>query len=353
MRIPTNFCSRPVFWLLTLLVVVITTIGSTRAHAQTCYQGSLGPEDVTITLPATVTIPRDAPAGTILAQGTVAFTNGPGTTNATNVTQGMQNLYGVYCSTSANLIYSNLIGGASANGVMPTSLSGIGFSISGSTGTVLNTGTTTLAASAWSNCGTNVTYCVLILSNAITVKLIKTGPVTGMQVFPAGEIFSATIGGLPLASVSIASPVQVIGQTCTVTTPSVLVSLGTVPLKTFTSVGSASSPVPFQIGLDCSGVTTNVGVTFTDITNPGNTTSNLSLTGDSTATGVGIQIMNSGSPVQYGADASVAGNPGQIMLGTVSNASQNLAFAGRYVQTGSTVTPGVADGIATFTMSYQ
>ena len=91
---------------------------------------------------------------------------------------------------------------------------------------------------------------------------------------------------------------------------------------------------------------------LTDVNNPDNTTSILSLTSASTAAGVGIQIVSGESPVGFGPDSSAAGSTNQVMLGTISNTSRNIPFAGRYVQTGS-IAPGTVDGVATFNMSYQ
>lgn len=338
MRVSSHFRPRSAFWLFALVAAVLM-LGPLRANAQ-CSLGSAGAQAFNITLPATATIPRDAPVGTVLAQGSANFTFNSAAPS------------GVHCTSAATAVYANLIGGASTNGVMPTSLSGVGFTVQ-TNGTAINSGTVSLPATFFTTgCG-NTTVCYGYLGGPITVALVKTGPITGTQVFPAGQVLSLTVGGIVAATVSVANPVQVMGQTCTVTTPSVSVSLGTVASKTFTSVGSSSTPTSFQIGLNCTGVTTNVGITFTDATNPGNATSTLSLTDDSSATGVGIQILYSGSPVQYGADSSVAGNAGQVMLGSINDTSQNLNFSGRYVQTGSAVTAGTADGIATFTMSYQ
>jgi len=156
----------------------------------------------------------------------------------------------------------------------------------------------------------------------------------------------------------LANSIQVIGQTCAVTTPSIPVTLGSVKSSVFTATGIKSPAVPFNIGLDCTGVATNVGITFTDNTNIGNTTNILSLspsTGIPNATGVGIQIVPqlTGTAVKYGPDSSVAGNVNQIMLGASNSSIQSYAFTGQYISTASAVTAGPANGVATFTMSYQ
>jgi len=313
----------------------------TFAHAQ-CSLGNAGLQTLSLTLPAQISIPRDAPVGTVLAQASVSDVF-----DSNNPT-------GVWCSSPVTAIYANQIGGlATSNYVIPTPVPGIGYTLTGN-GDAVSTHTASLPASFFTS-GCGQPRCWGTIATPLVLRLVKTGPITGVQTpLPVGRWMTLTVGGILAATVSVMNPVQVIGQTCSVTTPSVAVTLGPVPAKTFSGVGSTSNDMPFRIGLDCTGVTTNVGVTFTDVNNPGNTTTTLSLTPDSSANGVGIQIVApNSSVVQYGADASTAGNPGQLMLGTVRNTSTNLMFGGRYVQTASSIHPGSADGIATFTMSYQ
>jgi len=136
--------------------------------------------------------------------------------------------------------------------------------------------------------------------------------------------------------------------------------MGSVPVNSFSGVGS-SSPItpPFPIDLACSGgdpgTSVKVYATLTDNTNPGNTSQVLSLTSDSTAQGVGIQVLKNGTVLGYGPDASTPGNTNQWEAGVVNVGTNNfrIPLQARYVQTGPNVTPGIANGRATFTMSYQ
>ena len=202
--------------------------------------------------------------------------------------------------------------------------------------------------------------CNIILSrNAITIRFVTTGSgVAATNSIAAGPLFQATINGLLATKITLGNSLQISHQTCLVTTPSPQVHLGTVKSSTFSGVGSVSSDPAksFQIGLNCSGLSTQVGITFTDSTNLGNTTSVLSLTSDSSASGVGIQIAypSASKVISYGPDSSLAGNLNQLMLGPAdNNANQVFSFTGRYIQKAATITPGTAKGIATFTMSYQ
>ncbi|MET5116898.1 fimbrial protein, partial [Burkholderia pseudomallei] len=67
--------------------------------------------------------------------------------------------------------------------------------------------------------------------------------------------------------------------------------------------------------------------------------------GASSASGVGIQLLLNGSPVSFGAvlDAGSA----------TAGATLTIPMTARYYQNGSVVTPGAANGIATFAVSYK
>ncbi|ASU36834.1 hypothetical protein hmeg3_00040 [Herbaspirillum sp. meg3] len=150
-------------------------------------------------------------------------------------------------------------------------------------------------------------------------------------------------------------------STCVVTTPSVSVSLtgpNGLPQKTFTGVGSATTMVPFNIGLNCGGVAAKVYMTLTDRQKPGNTSNTLGLSANSTAAGLGIQVFlpsrSTTTPLTFGPDSSTVGNINQFSVVTVDDDDDvNIALSARYIQTAATVTPGTAMGVATFTMSYQ
>lgn len=311
------------------------------AHAQCSQNPNGGAQLLSIALPATLTIPRDAVVGTIIGQATISST-GSG--------------QGVTCGNStAAAVYTNLRGGASTGSppTIPTGLPGIGYQLTIS-GISSSSGTSSIATGTFSlNKGANV-YLVLT-TGPLVVKLIKTGPVTGTQTLAAGPLFSLTYGGLQAAQLSLANATVITGQTCSVTTSSIAVPLGSVPLSTFTGVGSNSATVPFSIGVNCSGVSSKVYMTLTDSQNAGNTSSTLGLTSASTAAGVGIQILYNSAPVSFGPDASVAGNPNQfsVFTSTGSSSVNTISLGGRYVQSTATVTPGTANGVATFTMSYQ
>ncbi len=142
----------------------------------------------------------------------------------------------------------------------------------------------------------------------------------------------------------------VMPNTCTVTTPSVPVPLQPIAASKLNAVGMTAGDKGFDIGLSCKSGS-RVYVTLTDLTNPGNTGNQLTLTPDSTAKGVKLRILRNGQPVGYGPDSAAVGNTNQWYVGP-SATTTNIPLSAQYISTGQ-VTAGTVKGLATFTMSYQ
>jgi type 1 fimbria pilin len=67
--------------------------------------------------------------------------------------------------------------------------------------------------------------------------------------------------------------------------------------------------------------------------------------GNNAATGVGIQLLYNNLPMALGSD---------IAVGTSSTGgSFSVPLKARYYQTGDTITTGTANGVLSFTMTYQ
>ncbi|MEM5437732.1 fimbrial protein [Paraburkholderia diazotrophica] len=300
-------------------------------------------------IPATIVVPRDLPVNADI----------PG--SAVTQIAPSDGSVGVRCtftgSETVPALFTNYQGGSSnGNNATPIGNTGVGYRLqSNSTGSIYVTGTKNLASAAFTSpqvCATPP--CYLVMGPSLTMTLVKLQQTLNNPTLPSGKYMDVTINGLLASTVSLGYPVQIISQTCSVTTPSIQVNLGSVPSKLFTSVGTGSTAANFNITADCSGLpSTNLGITFTDAANPSNQTNTLPLSSTSTASGVGIQIMYNGTAVSYGPDSSVKGTTNQIMIGQVNGTMVTIPLAARYVQTASSVHGGTANGTATFTMSYQ
>ncbi|MFM0076898.1 fimbrial protein [Paraburkholderia sediminicola] len=153
-------------------------------------------------------------------------------------------------------------------------------------------------------------------------------------------------------SQSLNAGTTIAGRTCSVTTSSVSVMLPQAYTGRLSTTGATTGATPFNLALDCS-QGTKVNVTLTDASNASNTSTTLSLAPGSTATGIGLQVLNGSTPIAYGPDSAAAGNQNQWLAGTAAGGPMTIPLTAQYVRTPGTVAPGTVKGLATFTMSYQ
>lgn len=207
-------------------------------------------------------------------------------------------------------------------------------------------------------------YQSMVYEHIVVIDLVKTGSI-GHGGTLSGEFARWAFAGKTYFSYQFTGSITVkpMSPTCTVTTPSIVVPFGNISKTVFSGVGSTSGSRSLNIRLLCkggdAGTSTPVHVTLTDATNPANRTTSLSLTTASTAGGVAIQLLKDNVVLGYGADSDAADNANRWSAGA-SAASTNVGgvffdipLTARYVQTGTVITPGSANGKATFTMSYQ
>jgi type 1 fimbria pilin len=185
--------------------------------------------------------------------------------------------------------------------------------------------------------------------------LVVTGPVgsgtltdlPSMTVTFSGSCLSTTTTTQYLTAGSSIS-----SNTCSVTTPTLDFALPKALSKNLTTAGSTTGDTTLPLGLNCAaGV--KINVTITDSTTPSNRSTTLSLAAGSSASGVGLQILNGSTPVSFGPDSSAAGTPNQWSAGTATGGPVQIALTARYVRTSGSLVPGSVKGTATFTMSYQ
>ncbi|VXC82878.1 conserved exported hypothetical protein [Enterobacterales bacterium 8AC] len=146
-------------------------------------------------------------------------------------------------------------------------------------------------------------------------------------------------------------------RTCQLSSASVQdVILPPVSKNQFSGVGTSPSVGQnFTVTTNCeAGV--NLYATVTDANNPANTGNVLTLGENTTASGVGIQILRNNSPISFGPDSSAAGNLNQWYIGTANNTGNDaftIPLRARYVQTGTNMVAGVVKARTTITFSYQ
>lgn len=149
---------------------------------------------------------------------------------------------------------------------------------------------------------------------------------------------------------ALGEKITVMPQSCTVTTPSPDVRLPPVAASKLNTVGMTAGDTGFNIGLSCKSGS-NVYVTLTDLTDPGNTGNQLTLAPGSSAKGVKLRILKDGQALGYGPDSAAVGNTNQWYVGPSATTS-SIPLSAQYISTGA-ASGGTVKGVATFTMSYQ
>jgi type 1 fimbria pilin len=263
-------------------------------------------------------------------------------------------------SGSAYLEYRGTGSYDAASNAILTNVPGVGLRVfSGTQGPFFSSG----SSARWPLNITHVNGWTLPLQVTLYLQLVRTsaapsasgGVISGefAGMFPSYGQGVSFVFGAPV-------PVKPVFPTCSVAQKNIGVPLGTVDMGKFSGVNStAGTPAAFNIALSCSGgssgTSINAYVTLTDQTTPGNRSNVLSLSAASTATGIGIQLRNGQDKiVGFGPDSNAAGNVNQwLAQQSIGNQSINIPLTARYIQTGARVTPGSANAIATFTMSYQ
>jgi type 1 fimbria pilin len=192
---------------------------------------------------------------------------------------------------------------------------------------------------------------------ASTIELVKTGTITpGTSSFQwyllVPNVGYANFNQGPSA-VKLDFTISTITPSCSVTSvPSV--TLPVVPKSAFKNGdGSLGPGTTFKLTLNCE-ATAQPSISFSDNTLPTNNTDRLTLTGDSTAAGVKLQLTYNGNPVSFVPNAFSPGS-NTVISPTPSStpATTNVPFGVRYIQDGSSITPGLVKGIATFTATYK
>ncbi|KPC54121.1 fimbrial protein [Amantichitinum ursilacus] len=164
----------------------------------------------------------------------------------------------------------------------------------------------------------------------------------------------------PSASIINSATVGVIPPTCAVdaASKSQEITLQGVKAKDFSGVGSTANSTSFSIKINCSGSkyggTTKAQIGFTDVNNPANTGTTLSLSPKSTAQGVGLQISSwTGTLYSFGPETATWDAPGHTTLGDWGDSNKTLMLLATYVKTGATVKAGSLEAMMTFVMTYQ
>ncbi|AQH00886.1 hypothetical protein A9R05_18420 [Burkholderia sp. KK1] len=185
--------------------------------------------------------------------------------------------------------------------------------------------------------------------------LVVTGPIgngtitnwPSMNVSFSGPCYSTTTATQPVTGTTI-----ITGNTCSVSTPTLQFNLPKAFAKDLLTAGATTGDTTVPLVLACpAGV--RIAMTITDSTNSANRSTALALAPGSSASGLGIQILNGSTAIAFGPDSAVAGTVNQWTAGTTAGGQMQIPLTARYVRAAGTLIPGSVKAKATFTMSYQ
>ncbi|PJI49734.1 MAG: hypothetical protein CTR55_10365 [Pseudomonas sp.] len=332
---------------LSILLIALTTLWLGRAEATVTCTPTAG---ITLSLPASITAPRDRSFGTPLTgwiSSSVTRMENSCTASDTSTTYGQAR--GLLNPTG-----KTLVDGGATYTVYATSQKGVGLILGikdQNAAMVPIAPTPTDLVKGWST----------FWDFGASIRLVATGEPIATGTLAATTIANTFVAEKSSGTTSAAAPIKITGtsvaaQTCSVDAGSVnmSVSLGTTSAPGLAGpVGTTAGNASFSVRLNCS-TGMNVYMTLTDANNLGNTSDILSLSPSPTqARGVGVQVRRNGTPVRFGPDASVAGNTNQFSVGTSPNGVLDVPFTANYIKINAVVAPGDANAVATYTFSYQ
>ncbi|WP_218001655.1 fimbrial protein [Paraburkholderia acidipaludis] len=316
----------------------------------------------TVTMPASVTVPRDTTAPTQLT----AWVQSAQNTAIYNCSGGSA-WYGMAVAPNglvdSGVTWSN---GGQMYHLYQTSVNGVGLALAfneynentGNWTGYLAVNPSGATGAGWSgpppagwtgggSSGGSTNHGGLIQAALVSYGPVSAGSTSGGQVLK-GAAYGSDVGilSLPYSSYSItATAINVVA--CT--TPDVTVPLGTHKTTELTGVNTTTAAVGFNIALNnCPAGINKVYYEIDNATSIANASQSVvALDGTSTATGMGVQILNSsGSPQTLGSKVQYTGY-------NTSGGSFSIPLQARYYQTASAVTPGTANTSLTFIMTYQ
>lgn len=185
----------------------------------------------------------------------------------------------------------------------------------------------------------------------VTLELVKTSEtVDSGSLTPSNTQFNIGVQGQEGVgypnTISYSGDVQVKAVTCTVTPPSITVTLGDLPLSSFTGAGKIIGQKNTDITITCD---QNVQPELMIASANGYESDYagvIKLTPESgVATGVGVRLLFNGQVPKF--DTYMTTSP------AYANVPLPVPFSVAYEQTAANVTPGPANAVATITLGYK
>ncbi|NML33937.1 type 1 fimbrial protein [Paraburkholderia sp. G-4-1-8] len=161
-----------------------------------------------------------------------------------------------------------------------------------------------------------------------------------------------------LNSLYINGSMNIVTPSCT--TPDVNVVMSSIKQSELKGVGTSAGTTSFNIALNsCPAGMNSIQYEIDPATTVvSSTDAVIALDGSSTATGIGLQLLdNDGNPLTaakgFQSAATLGSAPGSSTYNSSTGGDYTIPLKVRYYQTGTPVGPGTANSEMTFTMTYQ
>ena len=242
--------------------------------------------------------------------------------------------------------------------IYKTNIDGIGYAISattphcgGASATVTGSNTINGQIDTASLCRNTSGMIDAMIRATLTVTFYKTATVTG-----SGTVSSQPVGSLAMVlntalwqkpePTLILNPFTVTTAACNVLSANIRVNMKEVKKNAFSGKDSTPGDAftqSFALPMTCNaGTPVNVRLEG-DVFDAAKGVFNIA-GGPDDATGVGIQVLHDNQPLALNAD---------VPVGTSQGGGYLVPLQARYYQTGNSITPGMANGMVSFTMTYQ
>jgi type 1 fimbria pilin len=320
-------------------------IGAKSAFAYSCQTVTSD----TLLQPKAIAVQRDLPVGSVIAE---VVSDVKSTFKCTNSSP-----YLTYQEVGIKA-YGTYVADFDGARVYSTNVSGIGYAVAAipvgqcAGKTYFVDGTDTGNVNHVVYCKVNGMFGIQPMTAKAVVRFYKTAATTGTGSITAKQVGSfilkndQTTWFRPESTISISS-FDVSALSCTLGSAAMNVKMGDVPVGAFKGVGTSpdsSRTKAFDIPLTCSkGASINLKL---DGTAYDATKGMLKLDqGTNPAKGVAIQLLYDDKPVELAKS---------FKWQTASaDGTYAIPLKARYVQTDNSITPGAANGSATFTLTYQ
>lgn len=334
------------FILLACLLMLFT--GRALAASSSCTGGN---QSFTVTLPSTVSVPRDAAVGTLLTSWYYSVSNSA--LYRCTASDGYVGGKGQVTSfTSPTAVSVAIPSGSGTTPVYQTNVPGVGIAVVGSIyngyagWSSWNGFTTTYEGPIWTHLNGTIMEGVQIAIALVKTATVTGGVVPGVVVLNFAPVTNAGTQTSQLDTFAI-TPVTIVSLACT--TPNVTVPLGTHSPSEMASVGATATAVSFNVSLNnCPAGLNAIQYRIDPVTTVVNSAQSIvALDGSSSASGVAVQLLNSAGTAAYPLSSY------QSFSGYTKSTggSYTIPFKARYYRTGA-ITPGTANTSMTFTMQY-